>query len=181
MQNIGGLYAAFPLAYAVVLPALYAPLIVIVFRGVAFEFRWRAGRERFAWDWAFAGGSALAALYQGIALGALLQGTRVNGRAYAGGVVRLVDAVQRDDRRGADDWLCAPRCVLARDEDHGRPAGRARRFAFASGLGTVTLIGVVSLRTPLPQSGIHESLVRFSGNLYTLPVPLAVASAACST
>jgi cytochrome d ubiquinol oxidase subunit II len=85
----GGLYAAFPLAYAVVLPALYAPLIAmllgLVIRGVAFEFRWRAGRWQFAWDWAFAGGSALAAFCQGIALGALVQGIRVSGRAYAGG------------------------------------------------------------------------------------------------
>ena len=85
----GGLYAAFPLAYAVALPALYAPLIAmllgLVFRGVAFEFRWRTRRGRFLWDWAFAGGSTLAALCQGIALGALVQGIKVSGRAYGGG------------------------------------------------------------------------------------------------
>jgi cytochrome d ubiquinol oxidase subunit II len=85
----GGLFAAFPLAYAVLMPALYTPIIAmllgLVLRGVAFEFRWRTRRERNRWDVAFAGGSLLAALAQGVALGAILQGVQVEGRAYAGG------------------------------------------------------------------------------------------------
>ena len=76
----GGLFAVFPLAYAVVLPALYAPIIAmligLIFRGVAFEFRWRTERGKFLWDWAFAGGSIMAAFAQGIALGGLVQGQR---------------------------------------------------------------------------------------------------------
>ena len=56
----GGLLAVFPLAYAIIMPALYAPMIAmllgLVFRGVAFEFRWRTERGRFLWDWAFAAG-----------------------------------------------------------------------------------------------------------------------------
>ncbi len=62
----GGLFAAFPLAYAVVLPALYGPIIAmllgLVFRGVAFEFRWRDPAHRPLWDMAFACGSVIAAL-----------------------------------------------------------------------------------------------------------------------
>ncbi|HET9865367.1 MAG TPA: cytochrome d ubiquinol oxidase subunit II [Steroidobacteraceae bacterium] len=85
----GGLLAAFPLAYSIVMTALYAPLIAmllaLVFRGVAFEFRWRDPAHRGFWDVAFSGGSLVAALTQGIMLGALLQGVRVEGRAYAGG------------------------------------------------------------------------------------------------
>ncbi len=85
----GGLMAAFPLAYAVLMPALYTPMIVmllgLVFRGVAFEFRWRTTRERNLWDIAFAGGSLMATLAQGVALGAILQGIVVNGRHYGGG------------------------------------------------------------------------------------------------
>ena len=85
----GGLFAVFPLAYAIILPALYAPmtamLLGLVLRGVAFEFRWKTERGKFLWDWAFAGGSLIAALSQGIMLGALVQGIKVNGRAYAGG------------------------------------------------------------------------------------------------
>ena len=85
----GGLFAVFPLAYAVVMPALYAPIIAmllaLVFRGVAFEFRWRTRRGKFLWDASFFGGSLMAALAQGVALGALVQGIEVEGRAYAGG------------------------------------------------------------------------------------------------
>nr|WP_166179995.1 cytochrome d ubiquinol oxidase subunit II [Altererythrobacter segetis] len=84
----GGLLAAFPLAYAVILPATY-PLIIamllgLVFRGVAFEFRWRDERHRAFWDFAFFGGSLVAALCQGMVLGAILQGIEVTGRSYSG-------------------------------------------------------------------------------------------------
>ena len=81
----GGLLAAFPLAYALILPALYAPLIAmllaLIFRGVAFEFRWRTTRWRGVWDIAFIGGSTMAALAQGIALGGLLQGIEIDEAA----------------------------------------------------------------------------------------------------
>ena len=82
----GGLLAAFPLAYAIILPALYPPIIAmllgLVFRGVAFEFRWRDPGHRAFWDFAFTAGSATAAFAQGIARGALLQGVKVADRAY---------------------------------------------------------------------------------------------------
>ncbi|WP_345292674.1 cytochrome d ubiquinol oxidase subunit II [Kangiella marina] len=85
----GGLFAVFPLAYAIILPALYMPIILmlmgLIFRGVAFEFHWRARKSQHLWDKGFAIGSLVAALCQGIALGALVQGIAVEGRAYAGG------------------------------------------------------------------------------------------------
>ena len=85
----GGLMAAFPLAFAVILTAVYPPvsamLLALVFRGVAFEARWRDPSHLAWWDAAFHGGSTLAALAQGIILGALLQGITVEGREYAGG------------------------------------------------------------------------------------------------
>jgi cytochrome d ubiquinol oxidase subunit II len=84
----GGLLAAFPLAYAVILPATYplviAMLLGLVFRGVAFEFRRRDERHRAFWDLAFFGGSLVAALTQGMILGAILQGIEVTGRGYSG-------------------------------------------------------------------------------------------------
>lgn len=84
----GGLMAVFPLAYATILPALYVPIIAmllgLIFRGVAFEYRWRTTRAQFLWNWAFAGGSMIAAFSQGMALGALVQGISVVNRAYAG-------------------------------------------------------------------------------------------------
>jgi cytochrome d ubiquinol oxidase subunit II len=84
----GGLFAAFPLAYAILMPATYplviAMLLGLVFRGVAFEFRWRDPAHRPLWDAAFCGGSLVAAMAQGMILGAILQGIEVEGRAYAG-------------------------------------------------------------------------------------------------
>lgn len=85
----GGLFAVFPLAYAVILPALYAPIIAmligLIFRGVAFEFRWRTNRWKTAWDMSFFLGSLMASFSQGVMLGALIQGIEVSGRAYSGG------------------------------------------------------------------------------------------------
>ncbi|ATY31110.1 cytochrome d ubiquinol oxidase subunit II [Sphingomonas psychrotolerans] len=85
----GGLFAAFPLAYGVVMTALYPPIIAmllgLVFRGVAFEARWRDPKHRAGWDFAFTAGSIVAAFAQGVTLGALLQGVEVADRAYAGG------------------------------------------------------------------------------------------------
>jgi len=85
----GGLFAAFPLAYSVLLTAFYAPviamLLALVLRGVAFEFRFRSEKWRGAWDLAFIGGSALAAFCQGVMVGAWVQGVKVTSHVYAGG------------------------------------------------------------------------------------------------
>jgi cytochrome d ubiquinol oxidase subunit II len=87
----GGLFAVFPLAYAILLPALYMPLttmlLALIFRGVAFEMRFRArdDREQRRWDLSFVGGSYAAAFSQGVALGAFVQGVKVSGRGYGGG------------------------------------------------------------------------------------------------
>ena len=75
-----------PLAYAVILSALYAPIIAmligLIFRGVAFEFRWRTTRWKATWDVSFFAGSLDAAMSQGLILGALIQGIEVPDRAY---------------------------------------------------------------------------------------------------
>src|SRR4029077_7336220 len=85
----GGLLAAFPLAYSVMLPALYIPLILmligLILRGVAFEFRFKSERYRYLWDLAFAGGSITAALMQGVVMGAFIQGFKVVDNKFAGG------------------------------------------------------------------------------------------------
>ena len=85
----GGLLAAFPLAYSVMLPALYIPIILmllgLILRGVAFEFRFKSSRFRWAWDLAFAGGSTVAALMQGGAIGAFVQGFSVTDNQFSGG------------------------------------------------------------------------------------------------
>ncbi|WP_068088389.1 cytochrome d ubiquinol oxidase subunit II [Polycladidibacter stylochi] len=86
----GGLLAVFPLAYAVIMPALYIPIITmllgLIFRGVAFEFRFKAGlNHRRIWDFSFFFGSVLAAFSQGAILGALIEGLEISGRQFSGG------------------------------------------------------------------------------------------------
>jgi cytochrome bd ubiquinol oxidase subunit II len=86
----GGLFAAFPLAYSIVLPALYLPFVLmllgLVFRGVAFEFRFKAhGKQRRIWDRAFQWGSVTATFCQGLVLGSFVQGFDLEGTRYAGG------------------------------------------------------------------------------------------------
>ena len=155
----GGLFAAFPLAYALILPALYAPIIAmllaLIFRGVAFEFRWRTERWRGVWDIAFIGGSALAAFAQGVALGGLLQGITIDkaGRAYAGGwwdwltpfSVTVGVAVMAGYMLLGATWLIM--------KTEGALQDRMRSRAWILGLATVGFIGVVSLWTPFLQEG----------------------------
>ena len=85
----GGLFAAFPLAYSVIMPALYIPVILmllgLIFRGVAFEFRFKAEKTKRIWDYAFHFGSLAATLMQGMVLGAFVQGIAVEGRSFSGG------------------------------------------------------------------------------------------------
>ncbi|MBW3097703.1 cytochrome d ubiquinol oxidase subunit II [Pseudohoeflea sp. DP4N28-3] len=158
----GGLLAAFPLAYALILPALYAPLtamlLALIFRGVAFEFRWRTERWRSVWDIAFIGGSTVASLAQGIALGALLQGIDIDegGRTYAGGwwdwltpfSLTVGVAVAIGYMLLGATWL------IMKTTDGLRE--RMRRRAWFLGLGTVAFIGIVSLWTPFLQEGYYS-------------------------
>ncbi|MBQ4874853.1 MAG: cytochrome d ubiquinol oxidase subunit II [Rickettsiaceae bacterium H1] len=86
----GGLLVAFPKAYSILLPALYLPIIFmligLIFRGVAFEFRFKASvKDRKLWDIAFHGGSLLATFMQGVVLGNFVQGVKVSGDSFAGG------------------------------------------------------------------------------------------------
>jgi cytochrome d ubiquinol oxidase subunit II len=88
------LLAAFPIAYSILLPAFYLPVIVMLlalgFRGVSFEFRVQSIEHRRAWDVAFGVGSLVAALMQGLILGGLMQGVTVQNRQFAGSVLDIL-------------------------------------------------------------------------------------------
>jgi cytochrome d ubiquinol oxidase subunit II len=178
----GGLFAVFPLAYATILPALYAPLIAmligLIFRGVAFEFRHRTERGKFLWDWGFAGGSILAAFAQGITLGALVQGIEVANRAYAGGwwdwltPFSLLTGVAL----AVGYALLGATWLVMKTED--RLQRRARHFAWISGIGTLALIGLVSLITPFLNETYLQRWFAWPTVLFSVVVPLLVAGAA---
>ena len=175
----GGLFAAFPLAYSIIMPALYVPIIAmllaLIFRGVAFEYRWRTKRWLKYWDRAFIGGSVVAAFAQGVALGALLQGIEVEGRSYAGAwwdwlspfsFLTGLAVVTGYGLLGAT-WLVM--------KTEGRVHDLARDHAWRFGLGTVAFIAIVSLFTPYLETEYYRSWFTFPGLLFALPVPLAVA------
>jgi cytochrome d ubiquinol oxidase subunit II len=176
----GGLFAAFPLAYAVLMPALYTPIVAmllgLVFRGVAFEFRWRSQRERNRWDVAFAGGSLVAALAQGIALGAILQGVQVANRAYAGGwwdwltpfsILTGIAVVIGYCLLGAT-WL-----VMKTTGDLREKAYHLSWWLLFAMLGA---IGAVSLATPFLDVEYARRWFTWPNLLFTTPVPIAVAA-----
>jgi cytochrome bd ubiquinol oxidase subunit II len=178
----GGLFAVFPLAYAVIMPALYAPIIImllaLVFRGVAFEFRWRTTRGKFLWDWAFAVGSLAATFAQGIALGTIVQGIPVADRAYAGGWwnwLTLFSAFTGIALVVGYALLGAGWLIYKTD---GTLQDKAYRYALVLGPATLILIGLVSLWTPFLEPLYMERWFSWPRMLYTIPVPLLVAMAA---
>ena len=158
----GGLLAAFPLAYAIILPALYVPillmLLALVFRGVAFEFRWRTERWRPVWDVAFAGGSAVAGLAQGIALGALLQGISVDepARAYGGGWWDWLTPFSLLVGLGVVTGYALLGATWLVMKTEGPLQDRMRARAWPLGLATLGFIGLVSLWTPFLQEGYYN-------------------------
>ncbi|HEY0853645.1 MAG TPA: cytochrome d ubiquinol oxidase subunit II [Devosia sp.] len=175
----GGLMAVFPLAYATVLPALYIPIILmllgLIFRGVAFEFRFRTVRWKAIWEWGFALGSLIAAVMQGIALGALVQGIRIEGRSYAGGwwdwltpfTVLTGLAVAVGYALLGATWLNL--------KTSGALQEKARRIALFAGVGTLALIGVVSLWTPFLEPIYFERWFGFPTAFFSAFVPLLLA------
>ena len=180
----GGLFAVFPLAYAVIMPALYAPIIAmllgLIFRGVAFEFRWKANRSKAIWDWSFTLGSLTAAFAQGIMLGALVQGIEVADRAYAGGwwdwltpfsIATGIAVIIGYTLLGAT-WLIV--------KTEGDLQEQAYRWAKTAGIGTIVMIGIISLWTPFLNDIFMQRWLAFPAIVYAAPVPILVLAAAFS-
>ena len=175
----GGLMAVFPAAYAAVLPALYIPIIImllgLIFRGVAFEFRWRTQRGSRYWDHGFWVGSTLAAFTQGIALGALVQGIAIENKEYAGGwwdwltpfsVLTGLAVVVGYALLGAC-WL---NLKTLGDVQH-----RAKRLAAVLAIATLALIAAVSLWTPFINPIYFERWFGWPTAFFSAFVPLLLA------
>ena len=178
---LGGaaLFGAFPLAYAVVLSALYMPLILmlmgLIFRGVAFEFRFKATEaKRHLWDKAFIGGSLAATFFQGVALGAFINGIPVENRQFAGGSL---------------DWLapfpmfCGVALIVAYAllgctwlimKTEGPLQKAMHDLARPLALALLAVIGIVSLWTPLAHPDIANRWFSMPNLLWFMPVPILV-------
>lgn len=178
---LGGvsLFAAFPKAYATILPALYLPLILfllgLIFRGIAIEFRFKAERFPFVWDWSFAAGSILATFMQGIVLGRFIQGFPIEDGKYIGrsfdwftpfSVMAGVGLLAGYALLGAT-WLVM--------KTEGPLQDWCRRASFRLMFAVLGFIALVSLWTPLAQAAIAERWFSFPNILYFSPVPFHTA------
>lgn len=184
----GGLFAAFPLAYAILMPAFYIPvilmLIALIFRGVAFEFRHKAVRaptKRF-WNGAFAGGSLVAALMQGMILGAFVQGVTVEGRSFAGGAFDwLTPFTILTGLSVVIGYVLLGACWLILKTE-GATRDGARKWARRALIGVALAIGAVSLATlsidprVTARWGVSMSHVDFGAFLPVAIIPLAAAA-----
>jgi cytochrome bd ubiquinol oxidase subunit II len=174
----GGLLAAFPLAYAIILPATYplmiAMLLGLVFRGVAFEFRWRDPKHRVYWDAAFTVGSLTATIAQGITLGAVLQGIRVANNAYAGGWLDWLSPFSM--LTGAS--LVLGYALLGASwliwKTEGAAQAHARRMAFVLGIATLIAMAAVSAATPYLHHDYWRRWFALPGVFLTAQIPLLV-------
>ena len=172
-----GLLAAFPVAFAIIIPAVYFPILImllaLVFRGVAFEFRFKhVGLSRF-WDAAFCGGSLVATFAQGMVLGSFIQGFKVEGRVFAGSsfdfatpfaLLTGVALVFGYGLLGAG-WL-----VMKTDGDLQAWARRVGRVCL---IGVAVCIAVVSAWTPLASSVIAARWFGWPNTALLLPLPVA--------
>jgi cytochrome d ubiquinol oxidase subunit II len=174
----GGLFAAFPLAYAVLMPAFYIPVIImllgLIFRGVAFEFRFKASdRTRVVWDYAFHFGSLTAAFMQGVIIGAAVQGVAVEGRRFAGGAFDWLNAysVMTGVALIFGYALLGATWLVMKAE--GITQQWARKCA-AYALGYVGLfLAIVSISMPVMNPGIRALWWSLPNFFFLLPIPTA--------
>lgn len=178
---LGGsaLFGAFPIAYAVVLPALYLPLLVmliaLIFRGVAFEFRLKTVRARRVWDWSFAGGSFMATFAQGVALGAYINGFFVEDREYVGGAFDWLTWFSLFTGLALPVGYTMLGCAWLIIKTEGPLQEKMWRLLPRLNVGVLIAIVAVSIWTPFAEPGIYQRWFSFPNILWFSPVPVLVA------
>ncbi|WP_142846909.1 cytochrome d ubiquinol oxidase subunit II [Telmatospirillum sp. J64-1] len=178
---LGGaaLFGAFPVAYSVLLPALYIPvmlfLFALVFRGVAFEFRHKAFRSRFMWSMSFNVGSTVAAFFQGLILGAFIQGFQVENYEYTGGLFDWLTpfSVLTGFALVAGYALLGATWMIMKAEGPLQEwcYGVAKKLLFAVAMAILA----VSVWTPLIDSDIAARWFTWPNLLWLSPVPIVTA------
>ncbi|MGH8440117.1 MAG: cytochrome d ubiquinol oxidase subunit II [Pseudomonas sp.] len=178
---LGGaaLFGAFPLAYAVVLSALYLPLMLmlvgLIFRGVAFEFRFKATAEkRHLWDKAFIGGSLAATFFQGVALGAFIEGFKVVDRSYAGGAFDWLNPFSLFCGLGLIVAYALLGCTWLIMKTEGKLQLQMHDLARPLALVLLAVTGIVSIWTPLAHPEIASRWFTLPNLFWFLPVPILV-------
>jgi cytochrome d ubiquinol oxidase subunit II len=181
---LGGvaLFAAFPLAFAVIMPALYFPILAmllgLIFRGVAFEFRHAAHTSRRHWDRSFFWGSLVATFAQGCVLGKFVQGFEVSGRHYAGTSWDWVDPFVLAVGVGLVFGYTLLGATWLVMKTEGALQDWARGKARASLFGVAAFIAMVSLWTPFLDARIAARWFAWPNVALLAPVPLVTAGLA---
>lgn len=174
-----GLFAVFHFAYAILMPALYVPiilmLIALIFRGVAFEFRFKAEASRHLWDKSFHYGSLVATFSQGVVLGAFVQGFASDGRQFTGSTWDFLTpfSVMTGLALIAGYGLLGSTWLVMKTS--GELELWARRMAQRFLIATLAAMAVVSLWVPFLGTDIHERWFTLPNLLYLLPVPVVTA------
>jgi len=173
------LFGAFPLAYAVVLSALYLPLMLmlvgLIFRGVAFEFRFKAKADkRHLWDKAFIGGSLAATFFQGVALGAFIEGFKVVDRQYAGGTLDWLTPFSLFSGLGLIVAYALLGCTWLIMKTEGKLQEQMHNLARPLAFVVLAVIGIVSIWTPLTHADIAARWFTLPNLFWFLPVPILV-------
>jgi len=175
----GGLFAVFHLAYAILMPALYVPLLImliaLIFRGVAFEFRFKADRSKFIWDNSFHFGSLIATFAQGMVLGTFVQGFDTDGRQFTGGTWDFLTPFSVMTGLGliaGYGLLGATWCVM---KTTGELEIWARRMSLRFLLATIVAMGIVSLWVPFLGRDIEARWFSWPNIAFLAPVPLLTA------
>ncbi len=172
----GAMLAVFPLAFAIVIPAMYFPILVmllgLVFRGVAFEFREVHGARKWFWDTGFVVGSYAATFAQGIVLGNFIQGFEIAGRHFVGTSWDWVSPFPLLTGLGlVFGYLLLGACWLVL-KTVGELQQWSRRMARLMLWGTLAFIALMSIWTPLVHEGIAQRWFSFPNVVYFSPVPL---------
>jgi len=174
-----GLFGAFPMAYSVVLEALYLPLILmligLIFRGVAFEFRFKAKDDkRHIWDKAFIWGSLIATFFQGVALGAFIEGFKVVDRHYAGGTLDWLTPFSVFSGLGLIVAYTLLGCTWLIMKTEGPLQLQMHDLAKPLALVLLVVIGIVSLWTPIAYPQIADRWFSMPNLIWFMPVPILV-------
>ena len=181
---LGGtaLMAAFPLAFSIIIPALYFPILLmllgLIFRGVAFEFRLKAHAGRHWWDRSFFAGSLVATFFQGVVLGDYVQGFAVAGRHFAGGSFDWVKPFPLATGVGLlfGYGLLGATWLVMKTE--GDLQAKSRAQAKACLFGVLVFIAMVSLWTPFLHPAITARWFTWPNMAYLAPVPIVTAGIA---
>ncbi|MBV6817253.1 cytochrome d ubiquinol oxidase subunit II [Rahnella sp. PD12R] len=178
---LGGaaLFGAFPLAYSVVLDALTIPLTLmlfgLIFRGVAFEFRFKASAaKRHVWDKSFIAGSVLATFCQGVVLGAVVGGIPVVNRAYAGGALDWLTPFNLFCGFGLVVTYALLGCTWLIMKTEGRLQESMHRCAKPLLFTFLTVLVIISIWTPLTHAAIAARWFSVPNLFWFLPVPVLV-------